>query len=536
MKNYFGVMLDCSRNAVMSVEALKRFMCDLERMDYNALLLYTEDTYELPDYPLFGKFRGRYSQEELKEIDAYAKKHGIELIPCIQTLAHLDKLFAWPGFEKYRDCLDILLAGDERVYELIDGMFAACEECFSSKRVHIGMDEAHFLGLGNYALRHGVEDRLTVFGNHLKRVTELAKKHGLQPMIWSDMAFRLSGGSYEAVTGREGELEKLFPEELELVYWDYYSDREEEYEVQIRKHEQLHRPLWFAGGAWKWTGFASGNRISMKRTAMAFQACKNHGISNIFLTLWGDNGNECPAYAVLPTLFYASELRKGNDNIEAIEEKFKEVFGEEWDDCMLFDLAMPETNANGKKWGFEVSKAMLYNDCFLGRFDSFVFGTGEERKEYLHYAERLERAAGRSKRFKVYFESYGAFCRLLAEKYDLGYRTRRAYVSHDKKALGQLVGNYEKTANLVGDFLKAFCKMWNTDNKPQGFEVQEIRLGGLKQRLGCCRERIAGYLAGDVEKIDELEESVPDYFFGVSEEERNYIINHYCYTVTVNGL
>ena len=32
---------------------------------------------------------------EIKEIDAYAQSHGVELIPCVQTLAHLSGLALW---------------------------------------------------------------------------------------------------------------------------------------------------------------------------------------------------------------------------------------------------------------------------------------------------------------------------------------------------------------------------------------------------------------------------------------------------------
>ena len=81
MKNFdtFGIMIDCSRNAVYTVHALKRFIDLMSAMGYNALLLYTEDTYEVEGEPYFGYFRGRYTQAEIKEIDAYAKNKGIEL-------------------------------------------------------------------------------------------------------------------------------------------------------------------------------------------------------------------------------------------------------------------------------------------------------------------------------------------------------------------------------------------------------------------------------------------------------------------------
>ena len=62
----FGTMLDCSRNAVMSADSVKKCIDMTADLGYNALLLYTEDTYEISGQPYFGYMRGRYSQEELK--------------------------------------------------------------------------------------------------------------------------------------------------------------------------------------------------------------------------------------------------------------------------------------------------------------------------------------------------------------------------------------------------------------------------------------------------------------------------------------
>jgi len=56
----FGVMIDMSRNAVMSMEGLKSFLLLLKKMGYNCVLLYTEDTYEVDGEPFFGYMRGRY--------------------------------------------------------------------------------------------------------------------------------------------------------------------------------------------------------------------------------------------------------------------------------------------------------------------------------------------------------------------------------------------------------------------------------------------------------------------------------------------
>ena len=115
-----GVMLDCSRCGVMKVEALKRYIDCMASLGMNMLLLYTEDTYEIEGRPFFGYMRGRYTKDELREIVAYGETMGVELIPCIQTLAHLNAIVRWPAYAPHVDANDILLAGDEAVYQLID--------------------------------------------------------------------------------------------------------------------------------------------------------------------------------------------------------------------------------------------------------------------------------------------------------------------------------------------------------------------------------------------------------------------------------
>ena len=90
-----GIMIDCSRNAVLTVDTVKDVLRRLACMGHNMAMLYTEDTYEIDGYPYFGYMRGIYTKAELKELDRYALMLGIELIPCIQTLGHLATVLKW---------------------------------------------------------------------------------------------------------------------------------------------------------------------------------------------------------------------------------------------------------------------------------------------------------------------------------------------------------------------------------------------------------------------------------------------------------
>ena len=149
-ERYFGVMLDMSRNAVMKAEEVKKFAKVISKLGYNMIQLYTEDTYEIDGEPYFGYMRGRYTKEELKDIVSYCNGIGVEVIPCIQTLAHLNCIFKWPAYDEIIDCNDILYVGQERTYELIEKMFKTMRECFTTDAIHIGMDEAHMVWLGRY--------------------------------------------------------------------------------------------------------------------------------------------------------------------------------------------------------------------------------------------------------------------------------------------------------------------------------------------------------------------------------------------------
>lgn len=151
----FGVMLDCSRNAVRSLPTLKKMVDLLQAMGYNTLMLYMEDTFEVMHQPYFGYLRGRYSIAELQEIDQYARERGMEVVPCIQTLAHINAITRWDCYYQMIDCEDILLIDDERTYRLIDDMMASLAEAFSGRLINVGMDEAYLFGLGKYREEHG---------------------------------------------------------------------------------------------------------------------------------------------------------------------------------------------------------------------------------------------------------------------------------------------------------------------------------------------------------------------------------------------
>lgn len=507
---YFGAMIDCSRNGVMKPEKIVEFAEILKSFGYNMMQLYTEDTYEVDGEPYFGYMRGKYSQEELKYICKKCEEIGVEIIPCIQTLAHLNQIFRWPYvYENIHDANDVLLVGEERTYELIENMIKSLRKCFTSEYIHIGMDEAFFVGRGKYIDKNGYKERSEILKKHLERVALIAQKYEFKPLIWSDMFYTLASGGkyYEPNIEINDVVKNSIPENVELVYWDYYNDKKEIFDGMFASHKKFGKTLWFAGAAWSWVGFASGNKKSLQTMLPAMKSARENGIENIFITMWGDDGKECSFYSLLPTLYAVKRFYDGETDMDKIKSEFYDVIGERFDDILKLDL--PNYVGGNEDCAWNVSKYMFYCDTFNGFFDSSCRNGVAE--EYRNHAKILKQLSVKSK-YGYLFESASALCEVLAIKYDLGVRTRTAYKSNNKAELQQIIKDYEKTINKVNEFYEKFRILWFKENKANGFDVQDQRFGGLLMRLTDCRRRLIEFTEEKTKKIEELEEEILDYF------------------------
>lgn len=525
-------MLDCSRNAVANLDSLREWIDLTAGLGFTTLMLYTEDTYELAENPYFGYLRGRYSKEDLKEVDAYAASKHMELIPCIQTLAHLRTLKRWPEYAPHFDAEDILLIDDDRVYALIDQIFSTLSQCFTSRIAHIGMDEANMLGRGRYLEQHGYHDAVELLLRHLKRIAAIGAKYGFSLLMWSDLFFYHADSDSYASTAKVCSIKAQIPDNVSLVYWDYYATEKAHYDQRLQAHKALKADTWFAGGLWSWTGYAPHNGFSIRAARAAIESCQENAVQDIFFALWGDDGGECSRYALLPSLFYVSEHARGNSDAETIKCRFQKKFRLPFEKFMLLDL--PGTPNGTDTQICNAEKFLLYQDCFLGLMDRNVApGTGAL---YASCAARLAPYT-RNRTWGYLFLTQKALCEVLQLKAELGVRTQRAYAARDCSALEQLLRDYQETEKRLKHFYETFKRQWLLENKPHGFDVQDTRLGGLIWRVKSCKERLQALYNGKIDRIEELEEPRLELLgHGEVAGETSVCYNSWKLTVTVNPI
>ena len=509
-------MADCSRNAVLNLTSAKKMIEVLALMGYSTFELYMEDTYEIADQPYFGYFRGRYTVAELQEIEAYAADFDLTFVPCIQTLAHLSAFVKWgvKEVQELRDVEDILLIGEEKVYDLIEGMFQTMAH-LRTRKINIGMDEAHLVGLGRYLIHHGFQNRSLLMCQHLEHVLDIADKYGFHCQMWSDMFFKLmsADGQYDRDVEIPEEtrvyLERL-KDRVTLVYWDYYQDSEEKYNRNFQNHHKISQDIAFAGGAWKWIGFTPHNHFSHLVAIEANKACRKNHVKEVIVTGWGDNGGESSQFSILPALQIWAELAYRND-LDQLAAHFRVSTGLDIDDFMKVDLANLLPNLPENLSGINPNRYILYQDVLCPLLEQHI-RPEKDKQHFEASAQQLKEFSQRAGDYAYLFETQAQLNELLALKIEATSGIQKAYREGDKVRLKDIADkNLPLLYQKVEEFSDQFSRQWQQENKIFGLDTIDIRFGGLLKRIKRAQERLEQYISGQIEHVEELEQEILPY-------------------------
>lgn len=494
-----GAMVDCSRGAVMKPEAVRRCVDHIACLGMNLLMLYTEDTYEVPEHPTLGYLRGRYTQDDLRALDAYAAEAGVELVPCIQTLGHMRQFLQWQDNAALRDQMDILMIDDERTYAFIEAEIRAMRACMRTNRIHIGMDEAHGVGLGQYLLKHGQTDRFALLLRHLERVRAICARYDFTPIMWSDMFFRL-GSKHNDYYDIESDIPQRVIDAIppvDLCYWDYYHDDEAFYDHMLTQHARMGGRMVFAGGVWTWSGFLPQVKRTEATMFPALRACARHRVDTVIATMWGDDAAETNPFlagALLP-IFSEScwqgcdcpreEMRLAGEALTGLPRAVLDAMGE------LYPSAEDVRTGKGLIWcdplyplletpGDTPDAAIARSEAALS-----VLRAHEDRLECRYAAAVFEVVRGKAR-----------LVRDLRARYLAGDRAYLREVVSD--VIPRLLGQYDALMRL-------HRALWERDMKRFGWEVLALRYGAVMGRLRDAADEIERYLAGELPAIEELE-------------------------------
>lgn len=248
-------MYDIARGMRGDVAYLSGMIERLAKYGYNMLIINIEYRFKFPSNPSIGT-ADSLTPENVKMLDAIARKNGIELVPFANCAGHCEGI---GSLEKYKHlCPDPtgiqgtlwrggttdvgkavnpatfvaeqLLVGDSGAMDLVKDLYNDLLECFSSKYFHIGFDEVR--QMHKQMPESTPVERWETVMKHLLEIIDFVKSKGKIPMMWADM--------FSRHTERESYLSQL-PKDV-IMCEAYYGNTPELFDLETPRTLMFKNP------------------------------------------------------------------------------------------------------------------------------------------------------------------------------------------------------------------------------------------------------------------------------------------------------
>jgi hypothetical protein len=292
-----GVMLDISRDKVPTTARLEALIDRLASFKINQVQLYSEHTFAYRNHPEVHADASPLDAEEIRRLDAFCRARHVELVPNQNCLGHMNR---WVAHERYRplavepdgftDPYGITRAPmtieptDPRSLALVRELLAELLPLFTSRRVHVGLDEAWELPAS----------RLDDFMEWVTTLRGLPELEGREMLMWGDM-----------IAGHPDLLAQL-PRGVTVCEWGY--DDWYPFDDRCAALADAGVPFWVTPGTSSWMSILGRVTNARNTCRKAAEAALAHGGGGYLNTDWGDLGHLQQPVISEPGLAYGAAV------------------------------------------------------------------------------------------------------------------------------------------------------------------------------------------------------------------------------------
>ena len=275
-----AVMLDVSRDKVPTLDTLCSLIDRLAEWKINEVQLYIEHTFAYADHEVVWRDASPYTPADIAELDTFCRDRFIELVPQQNCLGHMERwlrhapysrLAASPegwvdptGFRRPPTTINPLAPES---LDLVRGLLAELLGAFSSRTVHVGLDEPWELG----------PDRFSDYLSFVQRLRAVPELSGRQVLMWGDIV------AYHP--DRMGEV----PAETTVCEWGYEADHP--FDDRLSALADAGIPSWVCPGTSSWNSVLGRITNARENITRAAAAAAEFGSNAMLNTDWGDNGH-----------------------------------------------------------------------------------------------------------------------------------------------------------------------------------------------------------------------------------------------------
>lgn len=479
-----GVMLDISRSKVPSLKTLKEMVDLFKKLRYNHLELYVEGfSFEYTHFKKFLADENYISLTDLKELEAYANKYFIDLVPNQNGLGHMSDWLDTDEYHYLAECPNgfYIWGADRKASTLdptnqdsikfVEKLYDDMLPHFKSKYFNMNLDEPHEIGLGKSKELCENKGKEFVYLDYVKKLKDYVEKHQKTPMMWADVIIN------------HQDLLPVLPKDIIYIDWGYnknYDFSSHVAQMAINKIKFMLAP-----GTSTWSSLLGKYDDMYQSIDKATTAGKEYHAEGVIVTDWGDIGHLQYIVASLPG-FITAGLKMWND---ANENDVKNYLGKILNNDIFADVIIKlahYTNLEGE-----------YRDYGSRLFSSIMWAEHASRYQdkISFFLEKMKYNLVNDENINLLNKLFSSSLKTLDEipnsieveevkntifllQILLEINKKLSLIINEKTIV-----HFEKEINLLKTYSDVHKKLWYARNNHAGFKMSNQRILWLEEIL-----------------------------------------------------
>lgn len=280
---YRGLDDDLSRGPVPTLEFQKKQIRMIAAYKLNIYSPYFEHTMQYTGHPLMGPPGGTLTQDQARELVAYATKYHVIIIPEQEAFGHLHYLLNWEQYTPLAETPHghVLAPAQPDAQKLTHDMFNELAGIFPGPFLHLGADETVELGKGQTKPQVDAQGLGAVYLGFMQRIVADLRPLNRKLLFWGDIAMH------------DPDLVKQLPQDFRkaviAVAWEY-NPQPKGFARFITPFTNAGIETWVAPGVNNWSRVWPNYNNALENIQQFTAQGQQLGATGQLNTIWNDDG------------------------------------------------------------------------------------------------------------------------------------------------------------------------------------------------------------------------------------------------------
>jgi hexosaminidase len=280
---YRGLDDDLSRGPMPTLEFQKKQIRTIAAYKLNIYSPYFEHTMQYTGHPLMAPPGGTLTQDQARELVAYAAKYHVTIIPEQEAFGHLHYLLNWEQYAPLAETPHghVLAPAQPDAQKLTHDMFGELAGIFPGPFLHLGADETVELGKGQTKPQVDAQGLGAVYLGFMQRIVADLKPLNRKLLFWGDIAMH------------DPDLLKQLPEDFRkaviAVAWEY-NPQPKGFARFITPFTNAGIETWVAPGVNNWSRVWPNYNNALENIQQFTAQGQQLGATGQLNTIWNDDG------------------------------------------------------------------------------------------------------------------------------------------------------------------------------------------------------------------------------------------------------